>query len=592
MNTSEIIPLVRAFSKAPTDAQVTTAVDAWLDDHPEATTTVEDGSITKAKLDSTLQEVVDEVPILKDGMDTLLPVNLFNGTLIDGSVNATTGDNGSSTTLKRTGFISVDGLSEIIYKRIYTTASSATWGMAFYTSNNKSTFISGSGQKPSLNNAVYHWEYEKVTVPDEAKYVRFTWSPSQGDFAVFDAVNYESVLTTKYENEIAELQSEVTELKRPVYNIRSAEHCAVISNMQSGHGFTNPFGSGSEPTDDTVDYIFGTQSVQFQYAGQALVSADGIDLQDKIIEVLLKVDIIGDGNEVRLYLSDSSSFSSYRSYILFEKEPSDQFEVGTWSTVSISTKGGSVVGTPNMAAIKYIRFTGSASSMVYHVQSVGYRESGIQKPCISFTFDDGWAEALDGAKILGKYGIPATAYVYKTSDNSKLTVEQLKSLKWNYGWDIEMHGLNVFTTMSESDLVDELTELKNFIVSNGLGRGDHLAYPGGKNNRDVVNIVSRFCKTARTISHNSSNVETIPSPMQFNLRAVSSIGASGTAVSAVKQYIDQAVARKGWLILVFHRIGDTETTMFCSASDLEAIADYAVKSGADIKTVADMWERN
>lgn len=35
---------------APTDAQVDAAVSAWLEDHPEATTTVEDGSITASKL--------------------------------------------------------------------------------------------------------------------------------------------------------------------------------------------------------------------------------------------------------------------------------------------------------------------------------------------------------------------------------------------------------------------------------------------------------------------------------------------------------------------------------------------------------------
>ena len=36
----------------PSDEQVAEAIDAWLDDHPEATTTVEDGSITNAKLAS------------------------------------------------------------------------------------------------------------------------------------------------------------------------------------------------------------------------------------------------------------------------------------------------------------------------------------------------------------------------------------------------------------------------------------------------------------------------------------------------------------------------------------------------------------
>ena len=34
----------------PSDAQVETAVDGWLDEHPEATTTVQDGSITREKL--------------------------------------------------------------------------------------------------------------------------------------------------------------------------------------------------------------------------------------------------------------------------------------------------------------------------------------------------------------------------------------------------------------------------------------------------------------------------------------------------------------------------------------------------------------
>ena len=43
----------------PTDAQVESAVSDWLDDHPEATTTVEDGSITYAKLASALAAFID-----------------------------------------------------------------------------------------------------------------------------------------------------------------------------------------------------------------------------------------------------------------------------------------------------------------------------------------------------------------------------------------------------------------------------------------------------------------------------------------------------------------------------------------------------
>lgn len=45
----------------PTDEQVDTAVNDWLDDHPEATTTVQDGSLTEAKLtDATQLKVLND----------------------------------------------------------------------------------------------------------------------------------------------------------------------------------------------------------------------------------------------------------------------------------------------------------------------------------------------------------------------------------------------------------------------------------------------------------------------------------------------------------------------------------------------------
>lgn len=48
---------------------ITEAVEDWLDDHPEATTTVQDGSITKAKLDNNLQGKVDELDSVKSALE-------------------------------------------------------------------------------------------------------------------------------------------------------------------------------------------------------------------------------------------------------------------------------------------------------------------------------------------------------------------------------------------------------------------------------------------------------------------------------------------------------------------------------------------
>lgn len=65
------IALIKGLGGKPTDEQVTTAVDAWLDAHPEATTTVEDGSISYAKLNSSLKGTVDDVGDLKTEIDDL-----------------------------------------------------------------------------------------------------------------------------------------------------------------------------------------------------------------------------------------------------------------------------------------------------------------------------------------------------------------------------------------------------------------------------------------------------------------------------------------------------------------------------------------
>jgi len=70
METGEVVGLIKALGGGrPTDEQVAEAVTDWLDNHPEATTTVEDGAITKAKLDSSLQGTVDDVSDLKSAFN-------------------------------------------------------------------------------------------------------------------------------------------------------------------------------------------------------------------------------------------------------------------------------------------------------------------------------------------------------------------------------------------------------------------------------------------------------------------------------------------------------------------------------------------
>lgn len=58
------------------------AVAAWMAAHPEVTTTVQDGAISRAKLDSNLQSVVDDVAAMKAIINSF-----FNSITDDGEGN-------------------------------------------------------------------------------------------------------------------------------------------------------------------------------------------------------------------------------------------------------------------------------------------------------------------------------------------------------------------------------------------------------------------------------------------------------------------------------------------------------------------------
>ena len=76
----------------PSDEQVGTAVSTWLVAHPEATTTIQDGAITRAKLDADLKEKTDTVSDLKSAIiQSNSGREIINATFVNGSVNGTTG---------------------------------------------------------------------------------------------------------------------------------------------------------------------------------------------------------------------------------------------------------------------------------------------------------------------------------------------------------------------------------------------------------------------------------------------------------------------------------------------------------------------
>jgi len=128
----------------------------------------------------------------------LSPVNVDrNKILFPDGINSATGETKTSS-LYHTEYIDVSGFQNIIYSRLWSTSTSSTdTGMAFY--DNEKNYISGQRIWFStvLVTETLSYKIQYLTVPENAKYARFTWSASLGDFILYDAKQYYNSVTTQ-----------------------------------------------------------------------------------------------------------------------------------------------------------------------------------------------------------------------------------------------------------------------------------------------------------------------------------------------------------------------------------------------------------
>lgn len=160
------VALIKALAPKADPATIEQAVQDWLDDHPEATTTVEDGSITEAKL------AADVAGILYNLADKIT----YSGYVAkNGTVNSNSNDT------KRTTYLPVKA-NDLYYYDLRGIDNFSI--IAFFTSNDASTFdaeyrVVGNGSD-THKTGIY-------TIPQNG-YIIITSMNSYADHAVFAKV--------------------------------------------------------------------------------------------------------------------------------------------------------------------------------------------------------------------------------------------------------------------------------------------------------------------------------------------------------------------------------------------------------------------
>lgn len=277
MADNKLIPLIKALGQ-PSAADITTAVDAWLNDHPEATTTVQDGSITKAKLDSNLQGTVDDVADLKSAMETKAEQDGSYDSMTVGNAEqlvSTVGVDDKTPYLFRTTGGSADVGDRVKLSEI--TGGTVAWNQIVYTTGDWSVSDNGSGTRSGNNVTVKPTTANKTYAAAAASPVKYYY-PIGHKFFIYYKVTEMSANVTKAG---VGFNSNITFIEAPgekAYIKNSTSNYVVVQAVISGSSnlATTEYAVFSAAMCIDLTLLFGSTIADYIYSLEQATAGAGV----------------------------------------------------------------------------------------------------------------------------------------------------------------------------------------------------------------------------------------------------------------------------------------------------------------------------
>jgi peptidoglycan/xylan/chitin deacetylase (PgdA/CDA1 family) len=162
---------------------------------------------------------------------------------------------------------------------------------------------------------------------------------------------------------------------------------------------------------------------------------------------------------------------------------------------------------------------------------------------VSFSFDDGARNAYTAAyPILRSYGFPGTVYVItdNVGQNSEaLSVSDLTTMQ-NSGWEISSHTAD--HTMTEATV----SRAKTWLDANGFPNSG-FASPGGVWSHSDVTMVKKYHPYFRV-------ADGLANTTPYDQYRISVRILDGTSISQVRAWLDEAQAKKQWIVFLSHNV--------------------------------------
>lgn len=224
----------------------------------------------------------------------------------------------------------------------------------------------------------------------------------------------------------------------------------------------------------------------------------------------------------------------------------------------------------------------------------GNARPGIfQTGAVTLRFDDNWdSQYTRGFPKLNSRGLKGVLYVVSRQIDELgfpgyMTRAQIEEV-YDQGHEIGAHTRTHrdLASLSYTEQQNEVAGSRQDLLGWDVGTVDSFAYPFGSYTTQTLQVVAD-ANFESAASSNGGLVTPTSDPYQLERRGLENT----TTFEQAKQWIDEAVASKNWLILTIHDIQPSCTDRYCvSVAVFNQIVDYLADQNTPVVTVKQAFD--
>jgi len=213
----------------------------------------------------------------------------------------------------------------------------------------------------------------------------------------------------------------------------------------------------------------------------------------------------------------------------------------------------------------------------------------ISRGYVTLTFDDGYQSHYETVfPLLKKYQMAATFYIGTDflGKPGYLTEKQVFQLS-ERGYEIASHSVTHrnLKQLSVAEIKKELRESQLCLENLTQAPIDHFAPPFGFFNSIVLQLIGQIYQSSRTIVPGLNDIK-LPTP--FLIRSY--VLFNHTSLKEIEGWIDEAIKKNKWLVLVYHQIDDSDEITSIRSPFFEDNLKVIQRKGVPVKSMGEFLE--